>query len=575
MQSGDVFRRFAADRRFLPFIRFLGQPIFWLFWLLPLHILYLRENYRDDVSWDVEQFYFPMAKRLLLEGWRFLVEQESAYYPLLTYAYPALFGADALIIKIANCILSLAIVLILYRCGSLLFSRWAGLAAATLYATSPSLLPLMPTALTEAPYIFLSVLWFWALCELFSLPETDQCSHSLSGKPLVLVGFGGLALGLATNMRANWLYAIYVSALLLPLLIWRFKQHEMATFLKRAWYVQLIALTLCVLVIAKNAVFLGFPALTAGAGNALYYGMHPVNQGMEPYYIGLSFDDLAATGGVMNLSPEGDRQLKEIGIMMLKDKSLGEGVEYFGQKLGRWLFFPNNLLPQSWDTPWDNPRSQRIVLLLLAICGMFAVWFRGAWRERTLGVTLFSILSYQTALHLPVLYSARYSTGSLDVWLILLAGVGLAVLTEWMLRLDISLGKGWQSRLTRAGAIAALAWGCLYVGVWHRHYYGVGQTLRLQPEHYAIQWKHDLLPPDVLRDALPSVQGGFVATGPHPSFAALLPSPEAAPGVYINRPQIQANLALQLDLHFDTKTGQCTNGALTYSIHKEGRALLG
>ena len=111
-----------------------------------------------------------------------------------SYVYPALFGADAMRIKIANIVLFVLLILIVFRIGSLLHSRRAGLAAAVLLAASPTIKIFIPTALTEPPFIFLVGVWIWALCEGHRSGRTQWWIAS------------GLALGLAILTRPTYLY---------------------------------------------------------------------------------------------------------------------------------------------------------------------------------------------------------------------------------------------------------------------------------------------------------------------------------------------------------------------------------
>jgi hypothetical protein len=87
-----------------------------------------------------------------------------------------------------------------------------------------------------------------------------------------------------------------------------------------------------------------------------------------------------------------------------------------------------------------------VATLLLAAIGIAGL------RDRWLRWLVAGVIAYQVAVHIPVLYSHRYSVGALDLWLTLLAAVGLAHL--------------WQRRRTReiAAASAALAIGIAAAG---------------------------------------------------------------------------------------------------------------
>jgi len=84
------------------------------------------------------------------------------------------------------------------------------------------------------------------------------------------------------------------------------------------------------------------------------------------------------------------------------------------QKLAAFVFVtsanPGALVVRAW----------RIALLVFAVLGIFAV------RHNALRWALSGVFMALLALHVPVLYTHRYSVGALDLWLVIAAGIGLA-----------------------------------------------------------------------------------------------------------------------------------------------------
>jgi hypothetical protein len=75
---------------------------------------------------DALNYYLPYSKIFADQGLAFLKDVRSSYVLPLTYIYPALFQGDIYAIKVANIILHALSVLIVFRIGSNLHSRWAG-----------------------------------------------------------------------------------------------------------------------------------------------------------------------------------------------------------------------------------------------------------------------------------------------------------------------------------------------------------------------------------------------------------------------------------------------------------------
>jgi hypothetical protein len=91
-------------------------------------------------------------------------------------------------------------------------------------------------------------------------------------------------------------------------------------------------------------------------------------------------------------------------------------AEMYAHKLFAFLFVAN----REWVEPAVYLRTYRILLLVFALATS-----RWAIKQPVL-LCVWASLIFQTALHLPALFSYRYSVLALDVGLCLLAGLGLA-----------------------------------------------------------------------------------------------------------------------------------------------------
>jgi len=348
---------------------------------------------RGGQDFDAIHVYLPFARRLLAEGPSFLLAEASIQAPPFAYAWPALLGADLTTVRWANVALSCILLLLVYRTATLWHSRTAGFIAAFLFAASPLMKPYLPTALTEPPFLFLTGAWIWGLSE-----------WRVRGR-VVYVYTAGVALGLALLTRASLFYALL---LFLPFL-WRSRP---------AFIAHAIALALPLAFIAKNLLVFGFPFYVTGAGNALYLGTSPLFRGYDPGYLGLVYDVGAVTGLPSHLSIQADAMLQAAAKVLLADMDPRELASIYVHKLAAFLFVTNaeeNVL---------ELRLWRIATLILAAIGIAGL--RDRWFRWLLG----AIVAYVVAVHIPVLYNHRYSVGALDLWVILLAGVGVAHLWE-------------------------------------------------------------------------------------------------------------------------------------------------
>jgi len=172
------------------------------------------------------------------------------------------------------------------------------------------------------------------------------------------------------------------------------------------------------MVMVKNYVTVNHAVVATGAGSALYFGQHPLTGGFEPPLIGLSYDEGAVLSllNVDHKSPLGDRVLTAIGLEWLRDRPILESLAEMPTRIGRVLFLPNRgLAPTVF-----NHRALRIATVCLALIALVAM------RRNALILLLGAGLALQSLQLSIVLFNNRYSVGTLDYGLILLASIGLA-----------------------------------------------------------------------------------------------------------------------------------------------------
>lgn len=359
------------------------------------------------LDFDAKTYYLPYAQQLLNDGLRFFADEKSLRYPPMAYVYPALFGAEQLTVKIANIALSCFLVVLLYRIVQLLHSRQAGLFAAFLFAISPMFRDLIPRVITEPLFLFLVGVWFWCMTEIIINQK-----HRLTL-------LGGITFGLAILTRGSFYYFLYVAIAAAGMLMLRTDGEP-----RRMWQsillMHLVALSFPSIFIVKNWLLFGYPFFATGAGNALYFGSHPLVNGYELPYYGLGYDEGAVTMEHDHLSVIGDRLLKGVALTMLGERPWTDLLAAYTQKSGAFIFVSKAVLP---DTIW-NIRSLRIMEVALGVIGLLSI------RQRLIQILIGGILTYQIAVHVPLLYAHRYSVGAIDLWLVILAGIGLATILK-------------------------------------------------------------------------------------------------------------------------------------------------
>jgi hypothetical protein len=355
---------------------------------------------------DSTNVYLPGARNLLEQGWEFFSSPESYHTAPLNFIWPALFSAELETIVAANICLSVLILALVFYTGKLLRNRLAGLAGAALYATSPLIAPLFTSVLSEP--LFLAGTMTWIFGTAYYVLRRPAGLY-----PAVIGGFVSIL------TRPIWLPFILVSV---PLLAWKWRTQRGEDAWRKLLLVHGCILGASALYCLHNQLEFGFFGISTGGGTALYLGNHPLTHGIEPGRLMLDYDvqTMLIPWNGEHLSIEGDRVLRAIGWSMIWDRSFIEQIRWLLYKTGAVLFFvKGDFAPDLYSI-----RALRVFEFLFAIYGT------GFVRSDALRTWLAAAITIQVAQLAMLLYNLRYSVGSLEIWLILLAGCGVARLLD-------------------------------------------------------------------------------------------------------------------------------------------------
>jgi hypothetical protein len=377
---------------------------------MALAALLLIPRLRLPVSYDGNAHYLPMARAVLEQGWGYLSRPESLAYAPVSFLYPALLGANELLVREANIALYCAAIALTFFALKTACEDRAAVLGAFLLAISPTLRPFVADVLTEAPFVFLIAAW--ALC-VAKLAGGAGTKWALAG---------GVTLALAALLRPA---AMYFAPLAMILFAWR-RQWRLASL-------HAIASAGVGLWVLHNAIVFDFPAVAAGAGGALYFGVNPLVDGFDPPYYGLNFDSFEAQEDTTHLSIHADRTLGAIAMVEIRDTPLAVLARMFAHKAAAFVLM-SSTEPANEPLPWL--RSWRIASVMLAV---FATWIH---RRSTFVLAIAAFAVYMVAVHVPVLYTHRYSAGAIDLPLAILAAIGGVEVMGTVRRAAIALFAG-------------------------------------------------------------------------------------------------------------------------------------
>ncbi|HZZ91646.1 MAG TPA: glycosyltransferase family 39 protein [Usitatibacter sp.] len=415
-------------------------------------------------SWDASHVYLPMARELLAKGLAFFALPESVRMPPVAYAYPALLGAHEHLVRAANLGLFAGIVVLL-AAAAWTHSRRAAVATAFLAALSPLLRLWIPDVMTEAPFLVLIATWLFAV------------SRIARGGRIGWVVAAGAAFALASLTRPAASLFAPAAAGVLALRAWRAPDEASRAVESRLALAHGLATAGWLAWLAHNAWRFGFPAIASGAGTALWLGTNPLTDGFDPLYFGLGYDDGSIARDMDHLSIAGDRLLWRAGVLQLMDLPAPALLGMIARKALAFAFVTPYEVPgasPAWMCAW------RIALVVLALVAVLRQ------PRCPLVLAAASFAGYMLVVHLPLLYTLRYSVGALDVPLTLLAGIGAAECASraWAaaagLIVAAGIAIGWPA-MARTGPAAPRTTDAILEPLWVRD----AATLDFRLEHAA------------------------------------------------------------------------------------------
>ena len=427
----------------------------WLTWMLIAAIQrMIRWFPAHDAPLNSDAFwtYIPNSRNFLLDPWHFLTRIEDSFYVApLSYIWPAVWNSDPVRIQLANCLLFLLSILLMWRLASRLGGPLAGMVSTALLVFYPDIISYVPQVLTESLYLFSILLLFASIAE-YALAS----SHKRLWLALA-------ALGLSLSLLSRPVLQIFTLATLVLVIVGMWLRRKSQEQKLEGWgllingsvaFALVAALALPLATVIKNGVYFQYWGLSTGAGSGLYYGVSPFKMGIEPVYGGYEYDasivpkvaDPVSKGHP--LKPRSDEILSRAAISVIKNTTLADNARFFFFKLKAWLFFGQEELRMR-----PELRILRTFEWLAIALAMLTVFFKGFHRttgdarlrwqlradllpntdglgKRRLALSaLLLLLTFAMAAQLsPVLYNLRYNVFFLEPMLMPLSGVALAML---------------------------------------------------------------------------------------------------------------------------------------------------
>lgn len=392
------------------------------FLLLTACCLYIIYSMTGSVLYGFAQFdtlntYLPLAEAFKADPLATLASEKAITVAPGSYIYMSLLGADIDSVSRFNIALACVSVIIIFDLVRRISNVQSGICAAALYALSPLMNEVRVPVLSEPPYLFFMLAWLWGMVMIYQYPYKK-----------ILPVLTGLALLISILTRPLFFYWIPAVIVLCTGLYYILRDRNLQQFIKMILIAHLIAAVGAAIFILQNHRQHGVAMISTGSATALYFGTNPVTHGYEPPYVGLIHDEWMVTDRVhSHLTPHNEARIKFAALEAISDSGLGKLAQLSVKKLGANLFFSkahleNNVL---------NERALRIVLITLALVGTFI------YRRNPAVILLFLVTSYSVAILIPAMYNQRYSIGSMELPLIILAGIGLGGLINSHIRYSV------------------------------------------------------------------------------------------------------------------------------------------
>ncbi|RYH61134.1 MAG: hypothetical protein EON54_10445 [Alcaligenaceae bacterium] len=453
----------------------------WLVFVSIVAIFGLRKIYMQSIGMrngDAEWIYLPAGRKLLDDPINFITTDILSYSVApLGYVWSAIWGVNEIAIKLANCALFLICIYLLWRIALRLGGVLAAMAATLVWATTHTLLHAIPQVLTEAMYMFGFLLFIFGLVE--AIVSSDPKIRWFTAASL------GLTITLLSRPVLQYLICGVLVLMFIGYCLWRggiisnVGSHTRIIF-RRALYALLLALVLPILVIVKNGVYFNSWSIGTGAGAGLYYGVHPLHMGEEPFYTNFQYD-VGHTASTIdpttqgNLEIQADRWQKQIAVHLISQTSVIDNIRFFASKARSWLLY--SPVERHFDSDWRAKRQAMVILVIAAslVLGLSALIRGGGAALAAFGqisddgirghensdpsdshsrakgmlfcyVALIFLTLGMIAQFLPILYNARYNGAFLDPLFVILGSVSLALLATHIRWPAVTKEADWRVR---------------------------------------------------------------------------------------------------------------------------------
>ena len=431
-------------RKNQPVFEYLGQlarktTALWpgILWVAPLGVcIYgwhdILLHFHDPILPDPLITYLPAARDFLDQGFAFLLSPTSYRVAPLTYLWPALWGADPALIRLAHMGVWAACVFFLWQSCLWLGGKVCALIALGLLLLTPQLLLYFPSEMSEPLYLLGFFAWLHALAALF-LRRTPTRWYVAQA-----------ALALTVMLLTRPVFQLMAPAALLGCLAfmawgrrlpWALPPELGPHYVRPIAWSLFLGLLLPLCFVIKNGLLFGLWGLGTGAGAGLYLGLHPLTQGTEPGFLGFTFDINSLIWGLAphndHLDLAGERIARAAAIWQLKDMTASQALLFFGQKTWWWLAHQPMELKR-FGSILRNVRIFELLAIFSALIFLFRQFRknRAFVQTRRPSIAFFAtILLIAAALlvqFLPILHNARYSATFFDPLFIIATSLALA-----------------------------------------------------------------------------------------------------------------------------------------------------
>lgn len=409
-----------------------------LFLMLIIAIKQLIKVFPEIGAIDGDAFwtYMPNARKLLDSPWLFLTTDPASYTVApLGYVWPAILGANQLYIQLANCLLFLISILLIWSFVRSFAGSLAALMAAGALIFHPAILYHIPQIMTESPYLFGFSLTVFSVGKLI-LDDKKR------NRWLFLI-FSGISITLLTRPVFQYIIYIFIAITIIKYF-----------FDKKSYQLKKIILTLAstliipALVISKNGIYFDLWSIGTGSGSGLFYGLSPYKNGAEPILSNFSYDaDVIPyevkpeTQGHPLYKVSDDLNKKAI-IEIIKNTSLNDNVKFLVQKLHMWVFTSTPELYTQIAYRWLRLIEIMSIIIFVIMSSVFLIknknnknYTGNIKKNNPLNIIyifygLLFTLSLMTAQLTLVLYNTRYSAYFTEPFYIILMSLSFGAIVS-------------------------------------------------------------------------------------------------------------------------------------------------